>query len=1304
MQANTVWMKVLIFYINVCVISICLVGSYAKPAHSTKSTNDFGTYLKNGQIISGYIGCLFSRSLCEERTEWCYNDGVFGRCLSITGTLDSESLYRYDLSKSDAHAVEREMERLFAMGYRWGHLYTQCELQTLLESIRRGFNWDQSVCAEVQDQDLEGALKAFEEDIDPKNLAYIKYHPSSKNPHSDFADENYRPPKELAHLKNAPVIEGKEKLFESEEHEKTKATDQLKQQTIDLPAGPGNVDQKLMEEELANAVQKTKAKNGNKGKNKANKNKNKANNKGEQRNPIVKKSVLNIEYPYDLISPGQSSSSTSDNSDNRDGQWKSSIDNVNAGPIISPAEEEALMTGLLREWNSLPMDDDVELPSMLKPKIFSSFYNTPDLFRHGVETRDDAPPSPLLRNGNGIESSTSGSSNERSLVDVNTELSEQRARQAELNRREDEQEIREAAAQLEAALIADSLLRNDMEHGINTLNGRFSQVEEEDGNEPLEFILPGHYKLPVVTAQDPISHSASIQSLPSSLGLGDTLAVHENSIYNRPLSSSNRIYDEYLQNDEPELDDDGALFNNNGELVFLDKGRLDQANSLSRYEDWLSGNGDAEPVPSDLGFYNPPLTKEDEESLMYLKRFIDNPVAPNQQENEIRQERERSTGDFDTSNYLLYGNPESVDDVTGNGYEELTSFLGDGYGGGNMGFERQERLDVKKPGPWYRTVNNYAFDKEDKAPAVDLGIVRDDQNPEFGAGEGPADMVQYDSEDEGAVSGKETDSKSTSGQNEEIPLSKLESIDMNKKSLPVVFDRKWANHAANIDVIDTSYVNLELDTNVNFNGAEELINLLSDLLEIDRSSFGDVLTTKNTIVSFKVGQNDKGLNATAVAQRIGTLTEKVEKELGVKILKIDVGLKTDTKTPSVVSMYVDQDPISNKMFVATFAVCGLVAAVLVAAVALFLVRKHAKSKEKLVRLSQDDPTYEACKDYQDLCRARMAGSKNSEKMEPLRGPSHKVASKDSENGSSSSRSEEPVLTNMDISTGHMVLSYMEDHLKNRDRMDREWAALTAYEADPCSTAVAEKPENAKKNRYSNSLPFDHSRVILNDLANISGTDYINASTITDHDPRNPAYIATQGPLPNTVADFWQLVWEQGSVVIVNLSRLAENGTALCHRYWPEEGSELHHIYEVHLVSEHIWCDEYLVRSFYLKNLKTGETRTVTQFHFLAWPENGIPQSTKALLEFRRKVNKSYRGRSCPIIVHCSDGAGRTGTYCLIDMVLNRMSKGAKEIDIAATLEHIRDQRPNMVRSKQQFEFVLMAVAEEVHAILKALPQ
>jgi len=229
-------------------------------------------------------------------------------------------------------------------------------------------------------------------------------------------------------------------------------------------------------------------------------------------------------------------------------------------------------------------------------------------------------------------------------------------------------------------------------------------------------------------------------------------------------------------------------------------------------------------------------------------------------------------------------------------------------------------------------------------------------------------------------------------------------------------------------------------------------------------------------------------------------------------------------------------------------------------------------------------------------------------------------------------------------------------------------------------------------------------VILNEGSNHHGSSYINASFICDHDPRNPAYIACQAPFPDSVADFWQMIWEQGSVVIVNLTKLMEAGESKCHRYWPENGSEVHHIYEIHLVSEHIWCEDYLVRSFYLKNLRTQETRTVTQFHFLTWSEDNVPSSSKALLEFRRKVNKSYRGRSCPIVVHCSDGGGRTGTYCLLDMVLNRISKGVKEIDIAAALEHLRDQRMKSIRTMDQFEFVLASVAEEVQAVLKALPQ
>ncbi|CAG10260.1 unnamed protein product, partial [Tetraodon nigroviridis] len=324
----------------------------------------------------------------------------------------------------------------------------------------------------------------------------------------------------------------------------------------------------------------------------------------------------------------------------------------------------------------------------------------------------------------------------------------------------------------------------------------------------------------------------------------------------------------------------------------------------------------------------------------------------------------------------------------------------------------------------------------------------------------------------------------------------------------------------------------------------------------------------------------------------------------------------------------------------------------------------------------------------------------------------------SSHSSTPSWCEEPAQANMDISTGHMILvsAGVPVALRGGPVVTRVRAVPGLHggppeEQEPPDEGVGGAvllpgrarrrlggPEQSKRKEE----PLPRLRALAE--VNPSRSDYINASTIIEHDPRMPAYIATQGPVSHTISDFWQMVWENGCTVIVMMTALVEDGEKQCDRYWPDEGSSLYHIYEVNLVSEHIWCNDFLVRSFYLKNVQTQETRTLTQFHFLSWPAQGIPTSTRPLLDFRRKVNKCYRGRSCPIIVHCSDGTGRTGTYILIDMVLNRMAKGVKEIDIAATLEHVRDQRPGMVRTKDQFEFALTAVAEEVNAILKALPQ
>ncbi|XP_060118000.1 receptor-type tyrosine-protein phosphatase-like N isoform X2 [Heteronotia binoei] len=493
-----------------------------------------------------------------------------------------------------------------------------------------------------------------------------------------------------------------------------------------------------------------------------------------------------------------------------------------------------------------------------------------------------------------------------------------------------------------------------------------------------------------------------------------------------------------------------------------------------------------------------------------------------------------------------------------------------------------------------------------------------------------------------------------------------------------------------------------------------LLEILAEHVHLSTASFINI-SVVGPALTFRIRQNHQNLSLGDVASRAALVKPQLESEVGVKILQTGVGQRNEAAAyPHPVHF-----GGTFRSVLLTFVALACVAGIVIAAAVVFCLRQHAKQREK-ERLSGLGPegAADSTFEYQELCRQHMAAKSLIGRAETSPAPAEnsRVSSvssqfSDAPQASPSSHSstpswcEEPVQSNMDISTGHMILAYMEDHLRNRDRLAKEWQALCAYQAEPNSCDAAQHEANVKKNRNPDYVPYDHLRIKLKAESNPSRSDFINASPLIDHDPRMPAYIATQGPLSHTIADFWQMVWENGCTVIVMLSPLVEDGIKQCDRYWPDEGSSLYHIYEVNLVSEHIWCEDFLVRSFYLKNVQSQETRTLTQFHFLSWPAEGIPITTRPLLDFRsRKVNKCYRGRSCPIIVHCSDGAGRTGTYILIDMVLNRMAKGVKEIDIAATLEHVRDQRPGMVQTKDQFEFALTAVAEEVNTILKALPQ
>lgn len=319
--------------------------------------------------------------------------------------------------------------------------------------------------------------------------------------------------------------------------------------------------------------------------------------------------------------------------------------------------------------------------------------------------------------------------------------------------------------------------------------------------------------------------------------------------------------------------------------------------------------------------------------------------------------------------------------------------------------------------------------------------------------------------------------------------------------------------------------------------------------------------------------------------------------------------------------------------------------------------------------------------YQELCRQRMS-------QDPIQ----------SKTSSTSSWVEDEKAA-IDISTGHVLLNFLQSSLSEPAKIDSQWETIKDYRDKTKTTSTAER--NASGNRAV--LPYDETLVPItaSEEQSTSAEEYLNASLVFDDDPRQAAFIAAQTPLPTQFAAFWRAVWQQGVNLIVNLSTLEESRQD---SYWPERGSECHAEFEIHLVSEHIWSDDYLVRSFYLKNLKDGQTRTITQFHFVSWKQNEAPATPKSLLEFRRKVNKSYRGRCSPLLVHSTEGAGRAGVYCAVDIICQRIQRGVKEIDVAASVEHLRDQRPSMVKTGDQYKFIYACVAQEVSALLKGLQQ
>lgn len=274
-------------------------------------------------------------------------------------------------------------------------------------------------------------------------------------------------------------------------------------------------------------------------------------------------------------------------------------------------------------------------------------------------------------------------------------------------------------------------------------------------------------------------------------------------------------------------------------------------------------------------------------------------------------------------------------------------------------------------------------------------------------------------------------------------------------------------------------------------------------------------------------------------------------------------------------------------------------------------------------------------------------------------------------------------------------------------LDEQLATAQAdYQSVPrekpgAAASVAKSEEGRARNRYGDIFAYDDTRV---KLLSSSTSDYINANHVSlQAGERNFWYVATQGPTKATTPDFWRMVWEQGSEMVVMVTSEVEAGRVKCERYWPSEEGEYdavqHGDFRVTLLGQ-VSNEAYVLRGLRVKNTITGEKRSIRQLQYTAWPDKNVPENTALFMRFLDEVastrNRLFNGNVTqplwPTIVHCSAGVGRTGVVIMVEVALALIDEGVAP-NLKSILQEMRDQRMLLVQTYAQYKFC--------HEVLKA---